>query len=332
MNFIKTIKFWFINARYHALVQSFWAAMVAICIALNNENFNLINALLALIGILFAHLSINLLDDYFDYKLGSVEKRKELKGNIRSGKCNYLENGKTTTKELFACASCFGLIALLIGFYLFLQTGMPVIFITLIALILGYFYSAPPFKLSYKGFGEIIVGLIFGPLLMNGVYYCATNTFDFQLMLISFAIAPLVINILYVHSIMDEKADKAVNKNTLAVILKNKTLKLIALVFFAIYPYWIIMTGIFEYNLPKLLLFTFLTIPLTFVLIKFMIEFMNEKLKTHQPKFWMGKMEQWERIKSIGIDWFMIRWFLARNIMTFFSIIICSAYIVTALN
>ncbi len=332
MNFIKTIKFWFINARYHSLIQSFWAGMVSICIALNNTNFNIINAFLALIGVLFAHLSINLLDDYFDYKLGSVEKRKELKGNIRSGKCIYLENGKATTKELFACASCFGLIALLIGFYLFLQTGMPVIFITLIALILGYFYSAPPFKLSYRGMGEIIVGLMFGPLLMNGIYYCATETFDFQLIIISFAIASLVTNILYVHSIMDEKADKAVNKKTLAVILKSKTLKLIALVFFAIYPYWIIMTGIFEYNLPKLLLFSFLTIPLTFVLIKFMVEFMDEKLKNHQPKFWMGKMEQWERIKSIDIDWFMIRWFLARNIMTFFSIIICSAYIVTSIN
>lgn len=332
MNIIKTIIFWINNARYYSLAQSFWACIIAICIAINNSNFNLINAILATIGVLFAHLSVNLLDDYFDYKLGTVEKRKELKGNIRSGKCIYLENGKATTKELFACASCFGLIALLIGFYLFLQTGMPVIFITLIALILGYFYSAPPFKLSYRGMGEIIVGLMFGPLLMNGIYYCSTKTFDFQLIIISFAIASLVTNILYVHSIMDEKADKAVNKKTLAVILKSKTFKLIALVFFAIYPYWIITIGILEYNFDKLLFFTYLTIPLTIILIKFMIEFMNKKIINHQPKFWMGKMEQWDKFKSIGIDWFMIRWFLARNIMTFFSIIICCAYIVKVIN
>ena len=43
-------------------------------------------------------------------------------------------------------------------------------------------------------------------------------------------------------------------------------------------------------------------------------------------------MDQWEKFKSIGIDWFMIRWFLARNIMTLSSIIICSAYIVKSIN
>ena len=83
MNFLKTIIFWLNNARYHSLIQSFWAGVVSICIALNNINFNLKFSFLALLGVLLAHLSINLFDDYFDYKLGNVEKRKELNNSIR---------------------------------------------------------------------------------------------------------------------------------------------------------------------------------------------------------------------------------------------------------
>ena len=332
MNFFETINFWLVNARYHSLIQSFWAGMVSICIALNSPNFNLKFAILALFGALLAHLSINLFDDYFDYKSGSVEKRKELNNSIRKGKCNYLENGKTTPKELLFCSCFIGLLALLIGFYLFLIKGFVVLILTIIAGLLGLFYSAPPLKLSYRGLGEIIVGFMFGPLLMTGIYYCATSEFNNQLIIISFAISALVTNILYVHSIMDEKADKEVNKKTLAVILKTKQLKLIGLLFFIIFPYWLIIENISKYNLPKFLIFIFITIPLNLYLLKLMIEFMNGNNKKYEPKFWMGKMEQWDRIKSIGIDWFMIRWYLARNIMTLSSIIICSAYIVKAIN
>ncbi len=332
MKIFQTIKFWLVNARYHSLVQSFWVGLISICIALNSHNFNFKFAILALFGSLLAHLSINLFDDYFDYKSGSVEKRKELNNSIRKGNCNYLENGKTTPKELLFCSCFIGLLALLIGFYLFLIKGFIILILTIIAGLLGLFYSAPPLKLSYRGLGEIIVGFMFGPLLMTGIYYCTTSEFNNQLTIISLAISALVTNILYVHSIMDEKADKEVNKKTLAVILKTKQLKVIGLLFFIIFPYWIITISVLYYNLPKLLLFIFITLPLNIYLLKIMIDFMNGNNKKYEPKFWMGKMDQWEKFKSIGIDWFMIRWFLARNIMTLSSIIICSAYIVKYIN
>lgn len=332
MNVFKTAKFWFENARYHAVAQSLWAAVTAVCVALNHSSFNLKYSVLAVIGVIFAHLSINLLDDYFDFKIGSVDKRNELGNSIRKGKCKYLTEGKTTPKQLFACACIFGLIALILGGILFYYRGLPILIIASIAIILGFFYSAPPLKLSYNGFGELVVGLMFGPLLMNGVFYCATGTISLQLLLLSFAVGSLVTNIVYVHSIMDMKADGAVGKKTLAVLLKKNYFRLTALVFFAIYPYWIIGTGILRYKMPELLWFVFLTLPLTAVLVKFMVEYVNGIKKEHQPKFWMGQFECWDRIKSIGIEWFMIRWFLARNIMVFFSMIICAAYIVTAIN
>lgn len=332
MSIFSVVKFWLENARYHSLAQSFWASLVAICVALNYPGFNYKLSILAVMGVLFAHLSINLLDDYFDYKAGSVDKRNECGASIRKGKCTYLTEGKTTSKQLFICASIFGLIASIIGIVLFLYRGWTIFIIALLALFLGFFYSAPPLRLSYNGFGDLVVGLMFGPLLMNGVFYCACGIISLQLLLISIAIGSLVTNIVYVHSIMDLNADVKVGKKTLASLLKLKFFQLTALVFFAIYPYWIITVGIVRYKLPELLYFTFLTVPLAIILIKFMLEYMNGIKKEHHPRFFMGTFENWDRTKKLGIEWFMIRWFLARNIMVFFSMIVCCAYIVKAIN
>lgn len=328
---INFVKCWLQNARYHALVQSFLPAVAAVCIAATYNNFNIKYALIAVIGVLTAHLSVNLLDDYFDFKLGCVEKRNQQEGAVRFGKCKPIVDGMTTVSEYFTAASVFGLIAVVAGAYLFVHRGLPVLILAIIAGVLGFFYSAPPFKLSYKGLGELVVGLMFGPLLMNGVFYCATGTVSVQLLLISLAIGALVINILYVHSIMDMSADNACDKKTLATILPNNFLRLTALVFFAIYPYWIVAIGVLRYGMPKLLPAVILTLPHTIVLIKFMVEYLNNSPKKHEPRFWMGKMECWDKMKELGIDWFMIRWLLARNITGFFCFIICVSYLVRAL-
>lgn len=326
MRLLKKIKFWLENARYHALGQSLWAGLVAIVMGIGYPQFNLKYAIVALVGVLMAHLSVNLLDDYFDFKSGSVEKRNQANEGIRSGKCQYIIEGKSTLKQLFAVAVIFGLLACLLGFYLFYYRGEGILIFAILGAILGFFYSAPPINLSYKGFGELVVGAMFGPLLMNGVFYCATGTLSLQLLLLSLAIGSLVTNILYVHSLLDMKADIASNKKTLAILLPNNVLRLIALVFFAFYPYWIISVGVIRYKMPVFLFLTFITIPLSVFLIKLMIEYLKGEKKNYQPKLWMGKMEHWERIKSIGIDWFMIRWFLSRNIMIYFSIAVCVSY------
>ena len=64
------------------------------------------------------------------------------------------------------------------------------------------------------------------------------------------------------------------------------------------------------------------------ILIKFMWENITGSTKKHTPRFWMGPMENWDRIKEQGVEWFYIRWLLARNITMFFSLILCVAYII----
>ena len=96
------IKFWFNNARSVALPQSVTPAVASICFTigtvgmyptlhqgtLNNVHFNLLLALVALLGVVCAHLSVNLFDDYFDYKNAGLESRQRLfRAGIRGTYC-----------------------------------------------------------------------------------------------------------------------------------------------------------------------------------------------------------------------------------------------------
>ena len=322
------ISFWWRTSRAFSLGQTVFASAVAVCVAMIYPQFNLWFALVAVFGVICAHLCVNLLDDYFDFVTGDVAKRNEISEGSRSDKCIAMQTGETKPWKVFACACVLGMAALLCGGYLFFQRGIFILILAVLGAFLGFFCSAPPLKLSFHGLGEIIVGVMFGPLLMNGVFYSATGTISLQLLLLSLAIGSLIINILYVHSRMDVELDKKCGKNTLAGILPNKYFAFVMFLFFAVYPYWIITIGAYRYGMPKLVMAVFLTFGLTCILIKFMWENITDSAKKHTPRFWMGPMENWDRIKEQGVEWFYIRWLLARNITMFFSLILCAAYII----
>lgn len=324
---IELVKFWWQASRAFSLGQTVGAAAVAVCVALIYPNFNAWFATVAVFGVMCVHLCANLLDDYFDYVTGDVEKRNEVETGVRSDKCIAIQNGETTPRGFFVCASVLALMALICGGYLFLHRGMPILILTIIGAFLGFFYSAPPLKLSFHGLGDIVIGLMFGPILMNGIFYCATGTVSLQLLLLSVAFGSLITNIVYVHSIMDVELDLKCGKKTLAGVLPNKYFAFALLVLFALYPYWLVTIGAYRYGMPKLTVAVYLTISLTVILIKFMWENIIGSTKKHTPRFWMGPMENWDRIQAQGTEWFYIRWLLARNITMFFSVIICIAYI-----
>jgi len=332
MKITEFISFWLKNSRAFALGQSLWAGVLACCVACTYPQFNLFYAVLAVVGVMLAHLSANLLDDYFDYVTGDVKNRDTIQDGARDDKCIAIKSGQATAKQFFICAAVFGLIALAIGYYLFLKRGLPVLVLALAGAILSYFYSAPPLKLSFNGLGDIVIGLMFGPLLMNGVFYCAAGTLSLQLLLLSFAIGALVTNIVYVHSIMDVELDLKCGKKTLAGILPGSKFRFVVFLLFALYPYWIVTVGVCRYHMPKLAAAVFLTLYMTVILIKFMWENITGSEKKHTPKFWLGPMENWDIIEKNGVDWFYIRWLLARNITVFFCIILCVVYIMSKFN
>jgi 1,4-dihydroxy-2-naphthoate octaprenyltransferase len=329
---MNTIRFWWQNARPVSLPQSLLPAVLALCIGTQAQGFSVADDLwlgiLAVVGVVFAHLSLNLFDDYFDYKVKSSDFRDRMahKGfRARIAKCTYLTSGQATLQQLLIACLVFGAIAIAFGSIIWWFRGNFILWVAGITALLGISYSGKPLQLSYHGLGEILIGIIFGPLSMTGVYFATCGQFDWSVVFISVPVGLLVMDIVYVHAIMDYEPDKEVGKSTIAVALKSKNLMLAVLLLILFLSYASIIGGVIFGYLSGWYLLTLLTLPMACALFYLMLEFVRHPQKKHTPKWWMGAMGNWKGYQAAGLDWFMIRWLLARNSLSFFCLSIIIA-------
>jgi len=82
---------------------------------------------------------------------------------------------------------------------------------------IGYFYTANPLQFGYKGIGEFLCGLGFGPLIVVGTYFVQTQTMPLVVWLVSLPIGFLIANVLLANEFSDYDADQAVHKKTWVV-------------------------------------------------------------------------------------------------------------------
>ena len=315
------------NARKASLAQSMLPAILAVVIAINEAEFNIFLAILAVLGVVSAHLGMNLVDDFFDYKVNTAESRKELsRQGIRARivKYPYLTSNESTLQDLEKAIVLFLLFAAIMGgIILTVRFNWLIVLIAFLTLFLGISYSGFPFKFSYIGLGELVIGIIFGPLLMMGVYIASANRLDSSVVLASIPVGLLVVNILFTHSFIDKKADESANKMTFARLLKTNKANLTASVLFNFIPYLIIVAGVVLKYLHPLYLLIFLVLPRSIWLIKSLFDFAkSENANVAKPPKYMGNMGNWEKFQIAGVDWFMARWLGARNILSLFCIVI----------
>ncbi|MDR2014050.1 MAG: prenyltransferase [Azoarcus sp.] len=311
-------RFWFKNSRPHALPQSVLPALFAVCLAANQSEFSFPLAFLAVMGVIVGNMSANLFDDYFDYKAHHAHYRNLLSREgfrARIGKCTYLTSGQATDRQLLGVSLALMGITFLIGSVVFYFRGVVILYVAAITTVLIIFYSAPPLRLSYHGLGEVVIGVVFGPLNMIGTYYAACGAIDQTLIFISIPVGLLVMNIIYVHSMLDVVADKKTGKHTLAVFLDRPPVMLAVLFFILFLPFLIIGYGIWSGSLSVFHAALILTLPMAIGLFRMMTVFYKNPEQKFKPKPWMGSMRGWQQVETIGIGWFMIRWFLARNLL-----------------
>jgi 1,4-dihydroxy-2-naphthoate octaprenyltransferase len=150
-------------------------------------------------------------------------------------------------------------VAALLGLYVVFFREFSVIYIGLAGFILAVIYSLPPFKLCYRGLGEIAVGLAFGPLILNGMYVVMTQRFDILPLLVSLPIGMLIVNVLWINQFPDYEADREAGKKNWVVRLgKKKAAKVYAGIFILNY---LAVIAITIYTSNAIWLLALLTIP-----------------------------------------------------------------------
>lgn len=163
--------------------------------------FNLLYAVLTLLGACCLHLSVNILNDYFDYKSGIDLKTTQ---TPFSGGSGILPKKLLEPASVYRAGLLFLAVATIIGIYFTIVRGWPVLVLLLIGATSVYFYSQ---KISTWGIGELFAGLNFGPLLVLGTYYVQMQALALEPLYVGLIPGTLTAAVLYINEFPDFFAD-----------------------------------------------------------------------------------------------------------------------------
>lgn len=215
---------------------------------------------LTLIGAVLIHAGTNMANDYFDHRSGCDEANPN--PTPFSGGSRMIQNGLITPKRILNAALITFALGGGIGLYLNYLSGKNVILILgAIGLFLAFFYTANPLKIVYRAYGEIAVGIGFGPLMVMGSYFVQANHLSMREFWVSIPIGILIALILYINEFPDYDGDKQVGKKTLVVVLgKRKAVTLYHVLLLATYVV-IVLLVVFKF-LPYICLIALISLPI----------------------------------------------------------------------
>lgn len=235
--------------------------LLGIAIAASDGAFDLLTAVLTVVGAAFVHLGLNVSNDVFDTTQGADDAN--VTPTQYSGGSRVIQYGLVSLRQMATLSAGFYVAAGIIGLVLLALRGSPALLaIGLVGFVVSIGYTAPPLKLVYRGLGEIAVAIGFGPLMLLGAYVVQTRgSLSLEPFVASLPVALLVALILYVNEIPDRRGDARAGKRTLpvrwskAAVIGGYRAAVVA-------AYAIVVVGVVAGVLPIPALLVLLTIPL----------------------------------------------------------------------
>ena len=260
-----SLKTWFMETRPNFLLLTPLNYSVGIAAAYVEGSFDVFRALLGLIGVLLAHLSINVINDYFDFKSGLDLKTRR---TPFSGGSGILPTGGLDPRSVYLFAVGCLLTGGAIGIYFAYTTGWLLLPLVLFAAFTIYFYTT---HLSHWYLGELFTGLNFGFLMAVGAYFIMIGRYSIS------AFVPAVIpgilgsTLLFINEFPDVEPDReAGRRNVVMALGLERSSKVYALLVAS--PYiWVVLCIVAGY-MPPTMLVTFLSIPIGLKAVKGALE------------------------------------------------------------
>ena len=231
--------------------------------------FNLGYAFLAGFGLVVAHISVNVWNEYFDFKTKLDFKTPR---TPFSGGSGAMPGGLISSMQVFWIGVASLLVIIPIGVFFTVVEGwmlLPLLAVSLLVIIL---YT--PFILK-MGYPEWAPGIGLGILPVLGAYFVQGGQYTSTVLIAAVPSGILVHNLLLLNELPDAEADKTVGRRTLPIVAGKKTaatvfsvstvcmyLWIIGSVAFKAMPIWSLLgllsfpfaykaiTGSFKYNDP----------------------------------------------------------------------------------
>ena len=249
------ISVWLRVIRVRFLLASIIA--VSVGLALNwsqNGSVDPLDIILTFAGVLALHASVDLLNDYWDFKRGIDTKTTRTK---MSGGTGVLPEGLLKPSSVYRAGVIFLIIGSLIGSYFVITNGILIAIILGFAILSIYFYST---KIVDSGLGEFFVA-VKGSMIVIGTFFIQSGEVTVESILAGIIIGTLSSLVLFIASFPDHDADKSKGRKTLVIIVgKKKAVKLFWL--FPLVSYVIILIGVSVNLFPFLSLISLLSFPL----------------------------------------------------------------------
>jgi 1,4-dihydroxy-2-naphthoate polyprenyltransferase len=222
-------------------VKFLFASVIAVSLGLSlawyaGSSIDIFHALLTFAGVISLHASVDLLNDYWDFKRGIDTKTKRTK---MSGGTGVLPEGLLKPKSVYLAGIGFLILGSIVGVYFVIIFGITIGIILGFAILSVYFYST---KIVNWGLAEVFV-TIKGTLIVIGTFFIQSQGIEDFSILAGIVVGLLSSLVLFVTSIPDHDIDKEKGRRTLIIIFgKSNVVK--TFLIFPILTYAVIIFGV----------------------------------------------------------------------------------------
>ena len=206
------LHYWWLAIRPKTLPAAACPVVVGAACAVADHVFSALMCAAALAGALLIQISVNLANDYFDFK--HHIDTPDRKGPVRMTQSGLIPASTVRNAFLLTMLLASGL-----GLWLIIKGGWVILSIVIASLIGVVCYSAGPYPIASNGLGEVFVFIFFGPVAVLGTYYLMAGHVMLSTVVASVPVGLLVTAIIVVNNLRDIETDARAGKRTLAVIL-----------------------------------------------------------------------------------------------------------------
>lgn len=166
--------------------------------------------------LVLSQAALELADGYYDFVQGA-HKRKD-GAQTWTGGSGALAEGALPPRAVKHAAFAAGAVA--IALFAWVTAGWTReggLVVGVIGAFCGAFWSMPPLRLSYRGLGEVLQGVVMGPLMAAEAWVVATGHLDARAFAVGIPFGLLELAMGLSHNIVDREDDARAGKRTLVV-------------------------------------------------------------------------------------------------------------------
>ena len=213
---------WWRAARFHYIPSSYLPAILgAVAAGAWTGRFHPGYLLATVAAVTLNHAALNMTDDYFDFRQ-AVDRARARGANPYTGGSGTLTSGRIRPERMRNAWIGLYVLTALIGLWLTLERGWPVLAFGVFGLASSCFYTAPPVRYAYRGWGEVSQLVNFSLTIGLGSFYVQAQALSWRAVPVLLPLGFMMFSMITVNEIPDAGEDEAGGKRNLVVIFGRR--------------------------------------------------------------------------------------------------------------